>query len=389
MFGLGKLVAFSGGIAGAALLVFALLYAMAWLARPPPHAEIHVHHEQGPVVSVAADTEAAVDVAGGIYRHALWFIPVAGAGLLMVKRPRAGRRLVSLLAALFLFSVAAFLFFRGFLPDEPARDSGALADYLRWTGLAWFMGMDPGGGGLLQGRLAADGAAVAGQAFLLTTLVVMLGFLLLLALAVPLGVAVGLLPDFPGASVPRGAALLLLSLPAFLLALGVVYAAGVWWRVDLAAAYQQGDSGVRLWRMVWPAALVLALAGMAGAARFLGASIRMAMEDPSVLASRARGEIAWRWFLAFPLRISLACWFRMAERAFPQLVSGAVAVALVFHLPASGALLLDTLAAGKMETAAGLSVSLFFLGVAGVIVCEAISVVLDPRPSQWEASRND
>jgi peptide/nickel transport system permease protein len=231
----------------------------------------------------------------------------------------------------------------------------------------------------LSGRLAWT-VLVAGSTMLVA-----------LAFAIPLGVWTAARPHGVVDRVGTALEFVLLSVPAFLLGLLLLWflvavrvgdlGLGVGGLFDpryLGAPWSWGKVGNLLWHL-WP---VWAAAGAAegiGWARQTRGSLQEALADPYVVTARSKGlaerSVIWK----HALRNAANPLVSMAGLSLPRLVSGSLVAAVVFNLPTvERAFWQAVQAQDRYVVLAGLSFFTVFLAV-GNLTADLLLVALDPR----------
>ena len=134
----------------------------------------------------------------------------------------------------------------------------------------------------------------------------------------------------------------------------------------------------RLWHLTLPAS-VLGVASAAGLARFVRAGVIAARDEPSVRSVRARGLLPRRVWLVHALRRGLVPAINVAGLSLPALVSGSLAVEVVFAWPGMGRLAWDAVMARDVPlvlAATGLTAALV---LAGSLLADLAMAAVDPR----------
>ncbi len=212
--------------------------------------------------------------------------------------------------------------------------------------------------------------------------------LLTFGLGIPLGV---LQARYPGSVVDRllgGLSLTAWAVPTFWLGLVLAGAFAVRWRLlpaagmtdpllDPTAPWPARAADV-LRHLVLPA-VTLTVVSIAAVMRYQRAAMRHALEQPSVLAARARGlperAVLWRhaWRNALgPVIALLGLWL-------PLLVTGAVFVEYVFDWPGLGQLAAMAVSARDYPVVMGVTLLVAAATVAGNVVADVLHAAADPR----------
>ena len=212
-----------------------------------------------------------------------------------------------------------------------------------------------------------------------------------LVLAIPLGVWMAARPHGVVDRVGTVLAFGLLSIPAFLLGLLLLwllvavrvgdFGLGVGGLFDnryLGAAWSWGKVGNLLWHL-WP---VWAAAGAAegiGWARQTRGNLQDALNEPYVVTARSKGlaerTVVWR----HALRNAANPLISMAGLSLPRIVSGSLVAAIVFNLPTvERAFWQAVQGQDSYVVLAGLSFFTVFLAV-GNLLADLLLVAIDPR----------
>lgn len=346
----------------------------------------------------------------------------AGVGLLLValRHPFVGRRLLQLGPTLAVVSVIVFTLVqlppgdyvearinqlelqgtpgneqlaadlrRRFQLDEPL-----LQRYARWVGLTWFTTFAAADTGLLQGDLGLSMEhekpvdEVVGDRIVLTVLVSAATLAITWALALPIGIYAALRQHSRVDYAITFLGLLGMSVPAFLLALVLLFLARQWFGLNLAGLLSPEFAAMRGWtwakatdllRHVWLPVMVLGLGGVAGMARVMRANLLDELEKPYVTTARAKGVRPLKLLLKYPVRLALNPFVSGLGGFFPQLVSGGAIVAMVLSLPMLGPTLLDALLVEDVYLAGSMLMVLSLLGMVGTLVSDLVLLWLDPR----------
>jgi ABC-type dipeptide/oligopeptide/nickel transport system permease component len=176
--------------------------------------------------------------------------------------------------------------------------------------------------------------------------------LVALAVGIPLGAAAA---RGAGSGFDRGAralSLVVWSVPSFWLGLALMRGLAIELPLFPAGGADApgGGAGGRSWfdgsiaHLVLPA-LALGLPAAAGTARFVRAALLDLLSEPFVFAARARGLSERAVFVGHALRAACAPLVQIAALSAAGLLSGAVAIEVVFSRPGLGRVACDALAA--------------------------------------------
>ena len=261
--------------------------------------------------------------------------------------------------------------------DRPAPER-----YLRW--LSAFALHGEWGWSVARGRPVREAVAAALPATLLLS-----GAALLLQCALGLGWG-ALMARTHGRAGDRLAgvlAALLYALPPFWLGMMAILALAV--SVPLFPAASMHAVGAESWpawkraldllhHLALPAA-VLGVSSAAGMARFVRAGLLATVGEAFVRAARARGVGGGRLFRAHALRGALVPIVNLAGLSLPALVSGSLAVEIVFAWPGMGRLFYDGLLARDTAVVLALTALTAVLVIAGSLFADLAMAALDPR----------
>jgi peptide/nickel transport system permease protein len=132
------------------------------------------------------------------------------------------------------------------------------------------------------------------------------------------------------------------------------------------------------WHLVLPAAAI-GLPGAAATARFVRSTVLERLGEPFVQSARARGLSERRVLWTHALRAGLAPIAQLAGLSLAALLSGTIAVEVVFGWPGLGRATYDALVARDYPLLlAGTALSAAFV-LAGSFLAEALQACLDPR----------
>ncbi len=226
-----------------------------------------------------------------------------------------------------------------------------------------------------------------GERIALTMLLSFLSLLFAYAIAIPIGVYSAVRQY----SVADYAFTLLgfigLATPNFLLALilmfiGIKYfgagAGGLFSPEYLDAPWSVGRFWDMLQHMVLPI-LIVGTAGTASTIRVMRATTLDELGRPYVETGRAKGLKERKLLLRYPVRVALNPILSTVGWLLPEIVSGAVIVALVLNLPTTGPLLLGALRSQDMFLAASMIMILSSLTLVGTLVSDVLLAWVDPR----------
>jgi peptide/nickel transport system permease protein len=216
-----------------------------------------------------------------------------------------------------------------------------------------------------------------------TTLVATVAFLVALALGLPPAFITATRPRSLAAQAIRAVSLVLLSLPPFVGSLALVLVAvRTGWLP--AGGMTAGDaSGVAfiedlLWHLPLPvAALALPLA--ATFERLQAQALTEALEQPAIIAARARGIPESVIVRRHAWRLALKPVAGVAGLAFGALLSGSFVVEIVTAWPGLGRLTYDALLHRDLELVAGCAAAGTLVLSIGLLLADAVIAWSDPR----------
>ncbi len=178
-----------------------------------------------------------------------------------------------------------------------------------------------------------------------------------------------------------------LSIPAFLLALVlmyVVFSQTGWLVTGLYSPRFQGAPWsvakfVDLLKNIWLPLLVLAVTGAAGTIRVLRATLLDELQKPYVTTARAKGLPEWRVILKYPVRLAINPLVSTIGWLLPAVVGGELVVSKVLNLPTVGPIILDATLAQDMYLAGAFVLLLSMLTLIGTLISDIFLAWLDPR----------
>lgn len=178
-----------------------------------------------------------------------------------------------------------------------------------------------------------------------------------------------------------------LAVPAFLLALVLMYAGFSWFGLSVGGLYSPAYETAP-WsmgkvldlskHMIIPA-IVLGLAGTAQLIRIMRANLLDELGKPYVVTARAKGLSERRLITKYPVRVAMNPFASSIGFLFPQVVSGSIIVSVVLSLPTVGPLLLSSLQAQDMFLAGTIVLLLGALTIVGTLISDLVLMWLDPR----------
>jgi ABC-type dipeptide/oligopeptide/nickel transport system permease component/ABC-type transport system substrate-binding protein len=357
---------------------------------------------------------------GGIISTLFGILLVGGLLFSGLRYPIVGRRFLVLIPTLFVMSVGIFWIIQ--IPpgdyvqmriaeleaegDESAieqvrelrglfhLDEPVVMQYVRWTGLYWFVSFKSADTGLLQGNLGRSMETLqsvndmVGDRLLLTVLISIGTILFTYAMAIPIGIYSAIRQYSPGDYFFTVIGFLGLCMPNFLLALLLMFFSSRYLGIDATglfspeyAAQPEWTFGkfVDLLKHIWIPIVVVGTAGTAGMIRIMRGNLLDELRKPYVVTARAKGVRPASLILRYPVRLAINPFISGIGGIFPRLVSGEAIVAIVISLPTVGPLLLVSLLNQDMYVAGSLLMFLSILGVLGTLVSDLLLMAVDPR----------
>ena len=204
------------------------------------------------------------------------------------------------------------------------------------------------------------------------------------------GLALGLLaarrPDGPLDWLLRASTLTLRAVPGFWLALLLLGTFAVRWRIAPAGGVASGAPGAGpfgaftdlLAHLALPA-LAVGLPAAAGTARFVRAALLEIAGEPFLVAARARGLSSSRVLFGHALRAAAAPLMQLVGFSIGALLSGSLAVEVVFAWPGLGRVAYDALGARDYPVLVASAALAAAAVVVGSAIAELAHAALDPR----------
>ena len=206
-------------------------------------------------------------------------------------------------------------------------------------------------------------------------------------IAIPLGIIAALKKNSVWDYVLTFLSFIGLSLPAFLLAILLMYVvfANTGWLVTGLYSPEFQDAPwslakfVDLLKNVWLPLLVLAVTGAAGTIRVLRATLLDELQKPYVITARAKGLPEWRVILKYPVRLAINPMISTIGWLLPAVVGGELVVSKVLNLPTVGPIILEATLAQDMFLAGAFVLLLSMLTLIGTLISDILLAWLDPR----------
>lgn len=263
-----------------------------------------------------------------------------------------------------------------------ARDSGRDRPLLVQYG-AWLSRLVRGDLGVSSLYRAPVGPMVVDRA-VNTAVLAIAALLLAVALGLPPAILCASRPRSPAARLVRAMSLLLLSVPPFVGALGLVFIAARTGWLPAGGMTSGGDlSGARwladlLWHLPVPA-LALALPLSATFERQQATALAAALSTPAVQAARARGVREGQIVRRHAWRLSLTPVLALGGLAMAALLGGAFVVETIAAWPGLGRLTYDALRARDTALVAGCALAGSTVLAIGLFVSDVLIAWADPR----------
>ena len=178
-----------------------------------------------------------------------------------------------------------------------------------------------------------------------------------------------------------------MSIPAFVLALTLMYIGFTRFRMDVGGLFSQqyqnapwslGKFGDLL-KHLWIPVVVIGTGGVAGTIRMLRATLIDELGKPYVNAAKAKGLKIWKVILKYPVRIALNPFISTIGWTLPGLISGGEIVSIVLNIPTTGPILLGAIQMQDMYLAGSFIMVLSILTVIGTLISDILLALSDPR----------
>ena len=206
-------------------------------------------------------------------------------------------------------------------------------------------------------------------------------------IAIPLGIIAALKKNSVWDYVLTFLSFIGLSLPAFLLAILLMYVvfANTGWLVTGLYSPEFQDAPwsvakfVDLLKNVWLPLVVLAVTGAAGTIRVLRATLLDELQKPYVITARAKGLPEWQVILKYPVRLAINPMISTIGWLLPAVVGGELVVSKVLNLPTVGPIILAATLSQDMFLAGAFVLLLSMLTLIGTLISDVLLAWLDPR----------
>ncbi|MBT3272078.1 MAG: ABC transporter permease [Spirochaetales bacterium] len=178
-----------------------------------------------------------------------------------------------------------------------------------------------------------------------------------------------------------------LSIPAFLLALVLLWSFYSWFGWNLIGLQSSEFVGqpVSLGKMLdfiwhlWLPVLLIGLSGVGGLLRVMRGNLLDEMRKPYVTTARSKGIPEKKLIWQYPTRIALNPVISTIGWILPGIVGGEVLVSIVFNLHTTGPILLRAVQSQDMYLAGSITMLLSLLIVVGTLISDILLAAVDPR----------
>jgi len=317
------------------------------------------------------------------------------------------RRAILAIPTLFVISIVSFIliqlppgdFLTSYAANLAATGEQASAEQLRLLKEAygldqpvyvqyvkWIWGVLHGDFGLsLEWRVSV--ASLIWERMALTVALSLFTMLFTWFLAIPIGVYSATHQYSAGDYLFTFIGFLGLGVPAFMIALVLMWVAYSWFGMDVGGLFSPEMKTapwsmakvVDLFKHLWIPALIIGMGGTAGLIRTMRANTLDELHKPYVMTAAAKGlkhrTLIWK----YPVRVALNPFVSGAGLQLPDLISGGTIVSVVLSLPTAGPLLLHALQSQDMYLAGAFVLLLSALTVIGTLISDIALAWLDPR----------
>jgi len=207
-----------------------------------------------------------------------------------------------------------------------------------------------------------------------------IGFLISLLIAIPLGVYSAVRQDTVSDYIARSIAIAMLAIPGFWLGTLAITLPAIWWRWTPPLRYTQltDDPAKNLLQMVLPAA-ILGI-GLSGAImRLTRAQMLEVLRHDYVRTARAKGLAERFVLLRHALKNAIIPVLTLLGLQVSVLISGTVVLESIFVLPGMGRYLLENVSNRDYPAVQGVILIFAIVLVASNLVVDVMYAWLDPR----------
>jgi peptide/nickel transport system permease protein len=175
-------------------------------------------------------------------------------------------------------------------------------------------------------------------------------------------------------------AVLGLSLPEFWFALLLIFLFAVTWRIFPVAGYVAPSEGlVASFMTIALPAIALGLRQSALMTRMMRSAMLDVMGEPYITTARAQGLPERRVVTRYALRVAAAPFVTVAGLSASYLLSGVVAIELIFSLPGLGKLLIDAVGRRDYPIVEGAVLTIAVMLAILNLAIDLVYAMLDPR----------
>jgi peptide/nickel transport system permease protein len=175
-------------------------------------------------------------------------------------------------------------------------------------------------------------------------------------------------------------AVLALSLPEFWFALLLIFLFAVTWRIFPVAGYVAPSEGLAAsFLTIALPAIALGLRQSALMTRMMRSAMLDVMGEPYITTARAQGLPEYQVVTRYALRVAAAPFITVAGLSASYLLSGAVAIELIFSLPGLGKLLIDAVGRRDYPIVEGAVLAIAVMLAMLNLAIDLIYALLDPR----------
>ena len=231
-------------------------------------------------------------------------------------------------------------------------------------------------------------SAILAERLPLTALMSFISFLLLNAMAIPIGIVSAVRQrtwldycitfiGFIGLAVPNFIFALVLAWMVFTLT-GSTATIGLMSQQYLDAAWSL-PKVLDLLNHLWIPAIVMATAGTAEQVRIMRANLLDELEKPYVMVARSKGVSGARLLLKYPFRVALNPFIVRLGWLLASLMSGELMVSVTLGLPTLAPIMLQAVMAQDMFLAGSILFIELGLTVVGILLSDILLGIVDPR----------
>jgi peptide/nickel transport system permease protein len=228
---------------------------------------------------------------------------------------------------------------------------------------------------------------VIGKKLFLTLIISLLSLLFCWIIAFPIGIYSAVKQFSLGDYFFTFIGFLGLSIPAFLLALILMFLGYKYFGISIGGLFSPGylqaawswGKLVDLAKHIWLPVIVIGAPGTAGLIRIMRNNLLDELSKPYVTTARAKGLKESKILFKYSVRLALIPFISTAGWQLPQIISNSAIVSVVISLPTVGPTLLRALKTQDMYLSGTLVMFLALLTVFGTLVSDILLVMIDPR----------